>query len=123
MSRLRAVLLDGIAQIEFDRAKPLPDYQGAYLDKMDRRMDAEGIDIDGHRLPAPDPMQKARFIAVKSSGADLAELGALAAEGKLRTVVDSVFPLAELGAAHRRSETGRAVGKVLVEVCPECAPA
>ena len=63
MSRLMAVLLDGIAQIEFDRGKPLPDYQGAYLDKMDRRMDSEGIDVDGQRLPAPDPMQKAQFIA------------------------------------------------------------
>jgi hypothetical protein len=58
-----AVLLDGIAQIEFDRGKPLPDYQGAYLDKMDRRMDSEGIDVDGQRLPTPDPMQKAQFIA------------------------------------------------------------
>jgi hypothetical protein len=63
MSRLMAVLLDGIAQIEFDRGKPLPDYQGAYLDKMDRRMDSEGIDVDGRRQPAPDPMQKAQFIA------------------------------------------------------------
>ena len=63
MSRLMAVLLDGIAQIEFDRGKPLPDYQGAYLDKMDRRMDSEGIDVDGQRLPTPDPMQKAQFIA------------------------------------------------------------
>jgi hypothetical protein len=58
-----AVLLDGIAQIEYDRGKPLPDYQGAYLEKMDRRMDAEGIDVDGALVPAPDQMQKARFIA------------------------------------------------------------
>jgi hypothetical protein len=74
-----AVLLDGIAQIEFDRAKPLPDYQGAYLDKMDRRMDAEGIDIDGHRLPAPDPMQKARFIAANLAHAIVSDNEAQAA--------------------------------------------
>ncbi|MCG6943469.1 MAG: hypothetical protein LJE69_19735 [Thiohalocapsa sp.] len=79
MSRLMAVLLDGIAQIEFDRAKPLPDYQGAYLDKMDRRMDAEGIDIDGHRLPAPDPMQKARFIAANLAHAIVSDNEAQAA--------------------------------------------
>jgi hypothetical protein len=63
MSRIMAVLLDGIAQIEYDRHKPLPDYQAAYLDKMDRRMDAEGISVDGVLVPAPDPMQKAQFIA------------------------------------------------------------
>jgi hypothetical protein len=57
-----AVLLDGIAQIEFDRGKPLPDHQGAYLEKMDRRMDTEGIDLDGERVQAPSQAQKAQFI-------------------------------------------------------------
>ena len=46
MSELMAVLLNGIAQIEYHRRKGLPDHQGAYLDKMDRRMD-EGIEADG----------------------------------------------------------------------------
>jgi hypothetical protein len=64
-----AVLLDKIAQIEFDRGKALPDYQGAYLDKMDRRMDAEGIDLDGRRVPAPSPAQKAQFIAANLANA------------------------------------------------------
>jgi hypothetical protein len=63
MSNLMAVLLNGIAQIEYDRAKPLPDYQGAYLDKMDRRMQDQGIDIDGQRISQPDLGQKAQFVA------------------------------------------------------------
>ena len=40
MKTIFAVLLNGIAQIEYDRNKPLPDYQAAYLDKMDKKMDA-----------------------------------------------------------------------------------
>jgi len=79
MSRIMAVLLDGIAQIEFDRRKPLPDYQGAYLDKMDRRMDAEGIDVDGQWLRAPEPMQKARFIAANLAHAIVSNSEAQAA--------------------------------------------
>lgn len=63
MTRLMAVLLNGIAQIEYDRDKPLPDYQGAYLTKMDRKMDEEGIDIDGHLIRKPDLGQKAQFVA------------------------------------------------------------
>jgi hypothetical protein len=63
MSNLMAVLLNGIAQIEYDRGKPLPDYQGAYLDKMDRRMKDQGIDIDGQRISQPDLGQKAQFVA------------------------------------------------------------
>ena len=62
-NRIMAVLLNGIAQLEYDRAKPLPDYQGAYLDKMDSKMDAQGIDIDGHLIRKPDLGQKAQFVA------------------------------------------------------------
>jgi len=62
-SGLMAVLLNGIAQIEYDRAKPLPDYQGAYLAKMDSKMDAQGIDIDGQVIRKPDLGQKAQFVA------------------------------------------------------------
>ncbi|MBK1703443.1 hypothetical protein [Halochromatium glycolicum] len=63
MSTTMAVLLNGIAQVEYDRSKPLPDYQGAYLDKMDRKMETEGIDLDGNCVTAPDLGQKAQFIA------------------------------------------------------------
>ena len=57
-----AVLLNGIAQIEYDRRKPLPDHQGACPDRMDQRMD-EGIEVDGRLIENPDRMQRARFVA------------------------------------------------------------
>lgn len=62
MSNLMAVLLNGIAQIEYDRRKPLPDHQAAYLEKMDRRMD-EGIEADGSVIEEPDRLQRAQFVA------------------------------------------------------------
>ena len=62
MSEIMAVLLNGIAQIEYHRRKVLPDHQGAYLDKMDRRMD-EGIEADGGLVANPDRLQRAQFIA------------------------------------------------------------
>lgn len=63
MTTFMAVLLNGVAQIEFDRAKALPDYQGAFLERMDRKMDAQGIVVDGAPIPSPDLLQKARFVA------------------------------------------------------------
>jgi len=57
-----AVLLNGIAQLEFDRNRSLPDYQGVYLDKMDAQM-AAGIEIDGQTVAEPDPGQRAQFVA------------------------------------------------------------
>ena len=62
MSQHMAVLLNGVAQLEYDRNRRLPDHQGAYLDKMDRKMDA-GVDLGGETRPHPDPGQRAQFVA------------------------------------------------------------
>lgn len=62
MKTLFAVLLNGIAQIEYDRNKPLPAYQAAYLEKMDKKMDG-GILIDNTTIEHPDLSQRAQFVA------------------------------------------------------------
>jgi hypothetical protein len=78
MSNLMAVLLNGVAQIEYDRDKPLPEYQGAYVDKMDRKMDA-GLEVGGEYVPDPDPAQRARFVAANLARAIRADNEAMAA--------------------------------------------
>ena len=57
-----AILLNGIAQIEYDRAKPLEQKRADYLDNMDQKMDA-GISIGEKQIPAPGPEQKTEFVA------------------------------------------------------------
>jgi hypothetical protein len=59
---MMAVLLNGIAQLEFDRTKSLSDYQETYLNSMDEKMDNEGIEIDGEKIDNPDMNQKIQFI-------------------------------------------------------------
>lgn len=61
MSNIMAVLLNGVAQLEYDRDKPLTDYQKTYLSNMDRKMD-KAIEINGKRVKNPDENQKAQFI-------------------------------------------------------------
>ncbi len=56
-----AVLLDGVAQLEYDREKLLPDHQAAYLDKMDEKM-AQGIAIGDEEIKDPDINQRAQFV-------------------------------------------------------------
>ena len=62
MSNIMAVLLDGIAQLEYDRDKPLPVHQAAYLDKMDAKMD-KGILVGEEMIESPDINQRAQFVA------------------------------------------------------------
>lgn len=55
-------------------------------------------------------------ILVAANGAQLAEIAALADEGKVDVHVDSEFTLDELVEAHERVESGRVTGKVAVVV-------
>lgn len=56
------------------------------------------------------------FVVWAPKAADLEVLGHWADSGRLRTVVDSVYPLAALRAAHERSQTLRARGKIVIRV-------
>ena len=62
MSQVMAVLLNGIAQLEYDRQRSLPDHQAVYLDKMDRKMD-DGIMLGDASVTHPDLEQRAQFVA------------------------------------------------------------
>lgn len=55
---------------------------------------------------------------VQPSSESLGRIGALIDSGSVRVLIDSVFPLAEARAAHTKSETGRAKGKIVLEVVP-----
>lgn len=60
MADIMAVLINEIAQLEYDREKPLTDYQKNYLNSMDEKMD-EGINIDGVVIKNPNINQKIQF--------------------------------------------------------------
>lgn len=62
MHNMMAVILNGVAQLEYDRDKPLPPHQELYLDKMDQQMD-EGIQLGDELVPQPDLGQRAQFVA------------------------------------------------------------
>ena len=61
MSLLVAVV-NGESVIEYDRSKPLPEHQLAYLDKMDEKMEL-GIPSGQGNIFAPDTEQRAQFVA------------------------------------------------------------
>jgi hypothetical protein len=78
MSNIMGVLLNGIAQLEYDREKLLPDHQAAYLDRMDSKMDA-GILVGEEVVSNPDINQRAQFAAANLAHALQAQDGSLAA--------------------------------------------
>jgi hypothetical protein len=61
-SKLMAVFLNGVAQIEFDRSRELSDFQNEYLANMDAKMD-HGIVLGETTLQNPDVMERVKFVA------------------------------------------------------------
>ena len=56
------------------------------------------------------------FFIVTPSGVQLAEIAAMLAAGKVKPVVDRVFPLAEVKEALAFLEKGRTKGKVVLRI-------
>jgi len=68
MSKIMAVMLDGIAQLEYHRDKTLLDHQQLYLEKMDEKMD-KGIQLGEHFFEEPDLQQRTQFVAANLADA------------------------------------------------------
>ena len=62
--------------------------------------------------------KKVFAVMMKSNARDLATLDHLVEAGKLRVVIDSRHPLEDLRTAWERSISGRATGKIIVDVAP-----
>ena len=65
-------------------------------------------------VAAREQSKRAISFLVEPDYAGLESLAALAADGKLRVVIDETFPLAQAAEAHRRLEDGRAKGKIVL---------
>ncbi|MHA2100441.1 MAG: NAD(P)-dependent alcohol dehydrogenase [Candidatus Kariarchaeaceae archaeon] len=63
--------------------------------------------------------KKMRFTVTKTRPEDLEHLAELIDEGKIKTVIDKIYSLEETAEAHRHYETGRTVGKVVVNIIDE----
>jgi NADPH:quinone reductase-like Zn-dependent oxidoreductase len=64
----------------------------------------------------PVTSKKAHAVLLKSTAADLSALDRLVEAGKLRVVIDSRYPLADLCSAWQHSKSGRTAGKIVIEV-------
>jgi NADPH:quinone reductase-like Zn-dependent oxidoreductase len=96
---------------------------GDYVERSLATLRAGGILVT---LPAPLPEAlvasaaarslRAAYLLVEPDREGLAAIGELVAAGKLRPLIDRVFPLAEAAAAHAYGEQGRTTGKIVLSV-------
>jgi NADPH:quinone reductase-like Zn-dependent oxidoreductase len=60
--------------------------------------------------------KKAKILDCKASERDLATLKEMVENGKLVPLIEKVYPLEQVQAAHTRSETGHVVGKLVLKI-------
>jgi NADPH:quinone reductase-like Zn-dependent oxidoreductase len=60
--------------------------------------------------------KRTAFISVRPSGADLGRLALLMKEKKIVPLIDRIYYMRDIAAAHAYSETGRARGKILIKI-------
>lgn len=58
----------------------------------------------------------AHLVLVRARGDDLAQIATLMAQGRVKSLIDSRYPLAEARAAHERSRSWRSRGKIVLEI-------
>lgn len=105
------IVYDTVGSRNYTEAKPVLTKNGTYLTLV------PVSDIEFF-VPGQSEWQPGRgyFVAWLPAAKDLQILADWAEQGQLRSVIDSEFTLDEIRAAHERSETGHAVGKIVVNV-------
>ena len=105
------IVYDAVGALRYDDARRALTERGTYLTLVP----VPGIDFF---IPGQTEWQPGRayFVAWFPKADDLRLLADWVVAGCLRPVIDSTFSLDDIRAAHERSETERAVGKIVVKV-------
>lgn len=65
------------------------------------------------------PHSRKRVVMVKPDAQQLSRISELIEQQKIKPIIDSVFPLEEASKAHERSQSKRAVGKIIIRTAAE----
>ncbi|MBD2665733.1 quinone oxidoreductase [Richelia sinica FACHB-800] len=105
------IILDAVAKRAFGNCKRVLTPQGVYISTLPiPEVIVQSV------LTSVLPGQKAKLVFENPNSQDLIYLQGLIEAGKIRAVIDRIYPLAELAAAHAYSESERAGGKIAIAI-------
>ena len=98
------------------RSEPLPEHVDCALDPLGGETLEATKRIAGRVVSIVQPGEGHAYHYVRPDGAQLAEIGRLLDEGRVRVQVQQAFPLEEAAAAHELLEDGHVRGKLVLTV-------
>jgi NADPH:quinone reductase-like Zn-dependent oxidoreductase len=103
------VVVDGVGGDTLTRSYPIV-RKGGFLVSLVARLDQAQLDSHGIRGVS---------LEAESNGGELAQIGRLIDEKKLKVIVSQTFPLADAAKAQAQADTGHARGKIVLKVRDE----
>jgi NADPH:quinone reductase-like Zn-dependent oxidoreductase len=111
------VVFDTIGRESLASAGPALARGGTYITTIpSARTARQSLGARLRRLLPGGRGHRARVVLCRADGGDLATLAGWLAEGRMESLIDSVYPLADVAAAHERSRSWRSRGKLILDV-------
>ncbi len=104
------IFFDAVANQSYGKIKPILNKNGRYVSTL------PSVGVILNSITGIFSSKKARMINVKSSPQDLQLITEMIENGKVKPIIDKIYPLADVREAHRYSETGRVVGKLALSI-------
>jgi 2-desacetyl-2-hydroxyethyl bacteriochlorophyllide A dehydrogenase len=102
------VIFDTVAKHSFSEVKPFLTEKGIYITTL------PSLKTFIYAMITLFTKKKCKFILLKKKPQDLRSLAELAKDGKIKPIIDSIFPLEQIAAAHALSEKERSQGKIII---------
>lgn len=104
------IFFDAVASQSYGKIKPILKTKGRYITTL------PSVSVILNSITGLFSSQKARLINVKSNPKDLQLMTEMIENGKVKPLIDKIYPLEEIREAHRYSETERVVGKLALSI-------
>ena len=104
------IFFDAVANQSYGKIKRILNKNGRYVSTL------PSVGVILNSITGIFSSKKARMINVKSNPQDLQQLTKWIENGKVKSVIDKIYPLEDVREAHRHSETGRVVGKLALSI-------
>lgn len=116
-------VLDAVGVHDLESCRPVMATGGTYVTTIPRprQMMSWAGSALRHRLGLSRSGGRTTVVLVKSNGAQLRHFNDWINQGRLRTVIERVLPLGDIAEAHRRIQTARTRGKIILDLLADAA--
>jgi len=104
------IFFDAVANQSYSKVKPILNKNGRYISTL------PSVGVFLNSVTGLFSSKKAKMINAKSNPNELKIITEMIEKGKVKPIIDKIFPLKDIREAHRYSETGRVVGKLAISI-------